>query len=286
MAIQKPEWFKMDPAKFFSDAQVDAMSTLELGACFRLLGRQWIDGYIPDESRLLARLCRLDDASMREAWVTLSAFFPVVEPGKRANRFMWIEREKVVADLERRSDEGTRAANKRWNARKRDAESTATPIADPNGSPMPEPMQDQTRADQTRADNHDATGMQHPLGDKVKTSKREIEAESNPSMFNSTEIAQILCQKTGWSGQHMIWALQAAIDFQAKRMPEVELEQVGEALVTAFARYKSEKGNFAVCPQKFFEQGLYCPTSDRREAKNSVLTDNPATRALAQMEAS
>jgi hypothetical protein len=49
MAIQKPEWFKMDPAKFFSDAQVDAMSTLELGACFRLLGRQWIDGHIPDD---------------------------------------------------------------------------------------------------------------------------------------------------------------------------------------------------------------------------------------------
>jgi uncharacterized protein YdaU (DUF1376 family) len=151
MAIQKPEWFKMDPAKFFSDAQVDAMSTLELGACFRLLGRQWIDGHIPDNLRLLARLCRLDDASMAEAWMTLCLFFPVVETGKRANRFMWMEREKVVADLERRSDEGTRAANKRWNeARKKCG---ATPIAEPNGSPIPEPMQDQTRADQTRAEN-------------------------------------------------------------------------------------------------------------------------------------
>jgi uncharacterized protein YdaU (DUF1376 family) len=151
MAIQKPEWFKMDPAKFFSDAQVDAMSTLELGACFRLLGRQWIDGHIPDDLRLLARLCRLDDASMAEAWVTLCPFFPVLETGKRANRFMWMEREKVVADLERRSDEGTRAANKRWNeARKKCG---ATPVATPNGSPIPEPMQEQTRAEQTRAEN-------------------------------------------------------------------------------------------------------------------------------------
>ena len=64
MAIQKPEWFKMNPAKFFSDAQVDVMSTLELGACFRLLSRQWIDGHVPDDLRLLARLCRLDDVSM------------------------------------------------------------------------------------------------------------------------------------------------------------------------------------------------------------------------------
>jgi uncharacterized protein YdaU (DUF1376 family) len=153
MSIQKPEWFKVDAAKFLSDARVDAMSTLELGACFRLLCRQWLDGAIPDDPRLLARLCRLDEATMREAWLTLCDFFPVVEPGKRANRFMWIEREKVIADLERRSDEGTRAANKRWNeARKNRGD--AIPITTPNGSPMPEPMQDQTRpdTDQTRPD--------------------------------------------------------------------------------------------------------------------------------------
>jgi uncharacterized protein YdaU (DUF1376 family) len=155
MAIQKPEWFKMNPAKFFSDAQVDVMSTLELGACFRLLGRQWIDGHVPDDLRLLARLCRLDDVSMAEAWVTLSSFFPLVEPGRRANRFMWMEREKVVADLERRSDEGTRAANKRWNEARKKCD--ATPIMEPNGSRMPnpiqDPMQDQTRPEKTREGN-------------------------------------------------------------------------------------------------------------------------------------
>jgi uncharacterized protein YdaU (DUF1376 family) len=144
MAIQKPEWFKMDPAKFLSDVQVDAMSTVELGACFRLLCRQWLDGYIPDDPHLLARLCRLDATGMDEAWVTLSQFFPVVEPGKRANRYMWIEREKVVADLERRSDDGTRAARKRWN------EARKQPNATPNASPMPHPMQEQTRAEREK----------------------------------------------------------------------------------------------------------------------------------------
>ena len=144
MAIQKPEWFKVDPAKFLSDGQVDAMSTPELGACFRLLCRQWIDGYIPDDSRRLARLCRLDDAAMGEAWLTLCHFFPVVEPGKRANRFMWIEREKVVTELERRSDEGTRAARKRWDTARLKLNAT------PNGCGMPVPMQDQTRPEQTR----------------------------------------------------------------------------------------------------------------------------------------
>jgi uncharacterized protein YdaU (DUF1376 family) len=144
MAIQKPEWFKLDPAKFLCDAQIDVMSTLELGACLRLLCRQWIDGFIPDDLHLLARLCRLDDTAMGEAWVTLSHFFPAVETGKRANRFMWIEREKIVADLEHRSDEGTKAARKRWDDAKKRQD------AIPNGSPIPDPMQEQTRADQSR----------------------------------------------------------------------------------------------------------------------------------------
>jgi hypothetical protein len=108
----------------------------------------------------------------------------------------------------------------------------------------------------------------------------------NSASFNATEVAQILCQQNGWSGKAMIWALQAAIEFQAKRMPESELEQVGEWLLKAYSDHKSIKGTFAVGPQKFFEQGLYCPAADRREAKSNVLTDNPATRALAQMEAS
>jgi hypothetical protein len=60
---------------------------------------------------------------------------------------MWIERAKVVADLERRSDEGTKAAKKRWNDVKNNC------AAKPNGLPMPDPMQDQTRADQSRAES-------------------------------------------------------------------------------------------------------------------------------------
>lgn len=144
MTLHKPEWFKVDPSKFLSDSQVDAMSTEELGACFRLLCRQWIDGFIPDDLHLLGRLCRLDASGMGQAWVTLCPFFPVIEEGKRANRFMWIEREKVLSELARKSDEGTRAANKRWDEVRKNRD--ATPI----GSPMPDPMQDQTRPDQNQ----------------------------------------------------------------------------------------------------------------------------------------
>jgi len=111
----KPPWFKMDAAKFLQDRLVDEMTTLELGAAIRLLCRQWIDGYLPNDIRSLARLCRLDPEVMAEAWRTLAPWFPEIEPGKRANRYMWVEREIVVADLIRKSDQGRKAVRVRWD---------------------------------------------------------------------------------------------------------------------------------------------------------------------------
>jgi hypothetical protein len=90
----------------------------------------------------------------------------------------------------------------------------------------------------------------------------------------------------GWSGEKMIWALTDAIAFQGKKMPEATLQQVGEWLVQAYVNRRAAKGDFAGGPQKFFEQALYREYSVSDSAGNtSVFIDNPATRALAQMEA-
>lgn len=191
--MQKPEWFKIDAAKFLSDGLVDAMSTVELGACFRLLCRQWIDGFIPDDLHLLARLCRLDAAGMAEAWLILSDFFPVVEPGKRANRYMWIERERVIADLERKSDEGTRAARKRWEEVRRkpdatvDAEANRSTNADASGPSMPEAMQDETRADQPRQESEQTKSekgraLTHPAAGGVVSHSPQCKRKKRPNL--------------------------------------------------------------------------------------------------------
>jgi uncharacterized protein YdaU (DUF1376 family) len=272
MAIQKPEWFKLDAAKFLSDAQVDAMTTLELGACVRLLCRQWIDGFIPDDLRTLGRLCRLSDPEMEAAWPSLCVFFPVVGDGKRANRFMWQERDRVVAELERRSDEGTRAARKRWDEVRKVTHAT------PNGSPMPHPMQDQTRPDQISADGS-------PMPDPSLGDDRFDRAEG----FNSTEVSRMLCSENGWSGQEMIWTLKNAIEFQAKQMPEASTEQIGEWLIKAYRGHQLAQGKFAVGVKKFFAEGRYKPAPRPGEGdkyfRSQIFVDNPATRALAQMEA-
>jgi hypothetical protein len=103
--------------------------------------------------------------------------------------------------------------------------------------------------------------------------------------FNSIEVARMLCSENGWSGEKMIWAFKDAIEFQASQMPETSLEQVGEWLVRAYVNRRAVKGDFAGGPQKFFEQALYRDYSAGASGpKTNVLTDNPATRALAQME--
>lgn len=171
MPLGKPEWFKFDPAAFLSDVQVDAMSTLELGACLRLLCRQWIDGHIPDDLNTLARLCRLSTKAMGDAWQTLAAFFPPVGPGKRANRFMWVEREKVVTEIEKRSDAGIKAARKRWDATHEDA--TEPPAhARPNGSPMPDPIQEQSREERSSTSELEGSSDAAPVAKRPRRPKQ------------------------------------------------------------------------------------------------------------------
>ncbi len=184
MAIQKPEWFPLDPAKFLSDSLVDSLTTTELGAALRLLCRQWLDGSIPDDLHLLARFSRLDEAAMTEAWIVLQKFFPITEPGKRANRFMWIKRESVIAELERKSDEGARLARKRW-----DAVRNANGNAVRNASRMPDAMragmQDQSRAEQTRPEK--------------KTSTSNADASDQPVLAKDFETTDLeLSLQTVW----------------------------------------------------------------------------------------
>ena len=111
---ESPYWFKIDPAKFLSDSLISAMNAVEFGATWRLLLHQWNDGYITDNLAILARLCRLTLPEMEAAWPMVSEFFPEIEPGKRANRFMYSERAVLVAEFERKKAAGREAIAKRW----------------------------------------------------------------------------------------------------------------------------------------------------------------------------
>ncbi len=107
-------------------------------------------------------------------------------------------------------------------------------------------------------------------------------ATAKNSPFNSTEVAQMLCQRSGWSGKELIWALRGAIDFQSQWMPGKSLEEVGESLLAAYDQHQRTKGGYAVGPQKFFAEGRYQASIP---AKPDLRRDNPALRTLTQLEA-
>lgn len=115
MKTEKPFWFSIDPNAFLSDRLVDSMNTLELGAVFRLLCRQWIDGLLPLEKDKLKRLARLTDAEIDSCFEIISQFFPITSDGKhRANIYAHTKREEVVLKMNAKKVQSAKANSARW----------------------------------------------------------------------------------------------------------------------------------------------------------------------------
>lgn len=119
---------------------------------------------------------------------------------------------------------------------------------------------------------------------RTTTTTTSTTRASEKETFNSTEVAQIVCAENGWSGTELIWAFKAAIEFQSTRMAGKRLDEVAEWLVNAYREHRRDKGHFAVGPQKFFSEGRYQSLATAT-SRTDIFEDNPATRALKQLEA-
>jgi hypothetical protein len=269
--------FQSYPRQFAGDDRVMGMDLEAIGAHILLMcaaaaspQRYRIDA---EEYAIRMRLRNPSD----EAWVRikkqlLAGAWKVSSDGK-----WWIQSglERTFQKQKEFSDKQRTKANRKWG---KDGAEPLPESCQSDAAVMPEGMPKACSSSSSSSSNLKSVG--------ANLESCQSDAAVMPEGFNSTSVAQIVCQKNGWSGNGMIWALQAAIEFQSKRMPEAVLEQVGEWLVKAYCDHQIAKGQYAVKPQKFFEQGLYRPTADRRETTSNILTDNPATRALAQMEVS
>jgi hypothetical protein len=260
---QRAPAFQFYPRQFAGDEHVMAMDLDATGAHILLMcaaaaspERYRIDA---DERAIRNRLRNPSE----EAWQRIKAQL-LAGPWKLSNDGKWWVQDGLQRTFEKQKDfsESQRAkAAIRWHKE--------------NAEVMPDLCQTDTEL------------MPHTMPQPIpKVCSSSSSSSSNPktgnSSLNSTEVAHILCQQNGWTGRWMIISLEAAIEFQAKRMPESSLEQVGEWLVKAFFDHQTKGGKYG--PQKFFEQAIYCPASQRPEAAANILIDNPATRALAQME--
>ena len=153
-------WFKVDPKEFLSDGLISAMNAIEFGCATRLLMHQWIEGHITDDLAILARVCRLTLPEMQEAWPIVGQFFPEIEPGKRANRFMYSQRQVLNAEREHKREVGRDSINKRWGKKPAPKD---TPKPDNDRSPIGHLSESDTNGIQESETESDKEQEQKPL---------------------------------------------------------------------------------------------------------------------------
>ena len=70
-----PDWMPLYVYEFIADRNVQAMELDELGAYFRLILTQWVNGSVPEDIRALARLLHRDVETMERIWEALKGCY-------------------------------------------------------------------------------------------------------------------------------------------------------------------------------------------------------------------
>lgn len=107
------QWYPSDAA---SDEKYAPLTCLEVGAFHLLLNYQWLNGPLPDDAAILARLCKLDAQDFQRVWPMVGRCFPVFGDGKRASPRLEAEREFQAENREARVKAGSRGNAARWSS--------------------------------------------------------------------------------------------------------------------------------------------------------------------------
>ncbi|MEE8658870.1 hypothetical protein CGLAMM_07340 [Acetobacteraceae bacterium EV16G] len=106
-------WFAFYPRDFRDGTT--RLTLAQIGALISLLSEEWINGPLPDNADILARLLGMDRKSfLREIWPGLRGHFVADAEGNLVNRRLENEREKSADKSQKRRE----AAGKRWRKAK------------------------------------------------------------------------------------------------------------------------------------------------------------------------
>lgn len=122
-------WFKFYPQEFMGDENVQLMGPAELGIYIAMLCHQWKAGAVPDDPKMVARICRGTPDQVEEAWTLIR---PCFEPdGERDGYIVQprLEKERAAAIRRRESARNAAQAKADGNA-ERDADRSADGNAD------------------------------------------------------------------------------------------------------------------------------------------------------------
>lgn len=116
----RPPFFAFYPADFANDINVEAMSTLAVGAYILLLCKAWQSdppGSLPSNDQILARLARLDAVAWAEVRAEVLACFELRTDGRLHQARLRREYDRALATMKARRKGGSKGAEV-TNARK------------------------------------------------------------------------------------------------------------------------------------------------------------------------
>lgn len=107
-------WFPLYAADFMMDTAT--WTDEEVGAYFRLLCHQWINGEIPAEHERLARLVWATPQRLADLWTVLGPKFQDPGDGRLRNARLERERRTQATQSQARSERARKAAAARWGS--------------------------------------------------------------------------------------------------------------------------------------------------------------------------
>lgn len=112
MAAERAPAFQFYPKDFLADANVSAMSLVEVGAYIRLLSLCWLEGSLPTDHARLARMLGVSVGAFRKLWPAVSLCFRE-QDGRYIQPRLDRERRKQVEFRGRQSERGKRSGHVR-----------------------------------------------------------------------------------------------------------------------------------------------------------------------------
>lgn len=177
MASDFLPYFKVYAAETLADEHFDSWPQEARGTWFTLLLHAWVNGSIPADPKLLARIARLNPRTFRKVWEVIGDRF-VESPEDRSRLVSTrLERERNAART--KSESAANAAGTRWEKVRKSAESRKPTDADALRSRMPA----ETEPGQNRSvppyPPQEGKGF-----DPAEELRRELEKRLRPDLFS------------------------------------------------------------------------------------------------------
>lgn len=156
--MNRPPYFAFYPGDFASDINVEAMSTLQVGAYLLLLCKAWQaepPASLPNDDQILSRLARLDPATWAEVKAGVLVPWRLGTDGRLHNKRLRLEYDKALSLIRAKTAGGRAGAVKRWATGNTDSSPNGTPNGSASGSPNGTPNANQNQIKSQKGEEKD-----------------------------------------------------------------------------------------------------------------------------------